>query len=117
MPPTVRAGILRICADQARPLKNWLTHAAWSIFYMTCRNRAVAQTRQLAYLADATPPILFVSNFGVKVAEPLLRECGGSQVMTEQYLDFVMSRPFRQPLLVKQPRASSIRYQLDNARL
>ena len=77
---------------------------------MTCRNRAAAQTRQLAYLADATPPTLFVSNFAVKAAEPLLRECGGSQVMREQYLDFVVNRPFRQTLLVKQPRASSIRY-------
>ena len=110
VPPTVQAAILRICADQARPLKNWLMHAAGSIFYMTCRNRAAAQTRQLAYLADATPPTLFVSNFAVKAAEPLLRECGGSQVMMEQYLDFVVNRPFRQTLLVKQPRASSIRY-------
>ncbi|WP_213955647.1 MULTISPECIES: methyltransferase regulatory domain-containing protein [unclassified Variovorax] len=71
----------------------------------------------LAYLADAEPSTMFVQNYGEKVREPLLRECGGSQVMMEQYLDFLVNRTFRQTLLVRKERAGQIRYRLDPARL
>jgi hypothetical protein len=71
----------------------------------------------LAYLADAEPSTMFVQNYGEKVREPLLRECGGSQVMMEQYLDFLVNRTFRQTLLVKKERAGQIRYRIDPARL
>jgi len=71
----------------------------------------------LAYLADAEPSTMFVQNYGEKVRDPLLRECGGSQVMMEQYLDFLVNRTFRQSLLVKQARAPQIRYRLDRERL
>ena len=47
---------------------------------------------------------MFVQNYGEKVREPLLRECGGSQILMEQYLDFLVNRTFRQTLLVKQER-------------
>jgi hypothetical protein len=60
---------------------------------------------------------MFVQNYGEKVRDPLLRECGGSQIMMEQYLDFLVNRTFRQTLLVKQERASGIRYRLDMARI
>ena len=56
---------------------------------------------------------MFVQNYGEEVREPLLRECGGSQVMMEQYLDFLVNRTFRQTLLVKAERAGEIRYRLD----
>ncbi|MEJ8821017.1 class I SAM-dependent methyltransferase [Variovorax humicola] len=76
-----------------------------------------AGTHGLAYLADAEPSTMFVQNYGEKVREPLLRECGGSQVMIEQYLDFLVNRTFRQTLLVKKERVGDIRYRLDPARL
>lgn len=78
---------------------------------------ARAGARGLSYLADAEPSSMFVQNYGEKVRDPLLRECGGSQVMMEQYLDFLVNRTFRQSLLVHQARGASIRYRLDRARL
>ena len=71
----------------------------------------------LAYFADAEPATMFVQNYGEQVRGPLLRECGGSQLMMEQYLDFLVNRSFRQSLLVRQERASQIRYRLDPVRL
>ena len=59
---------------------------------------------------------MFAVNYGDKVAEPLLKECGHSQVLLEQYLDFVVNRTFRQTLLVHAERAPQIRYALDRAR-
>lgn len=76
-----------------------------------------AEHHGLAYLADAEPSTMFVQNYGEKVRAPLLRECGGSQIMIEQYLDFLVNRTFRQTLLVKQERAGGIRYGTDAARL
>jgi SAM-dependent methyltransferase len=76
-----------------------------------------AGTHGLAYLADAEPSTMFVQNYGEKVREPLLRECGNSQVMIEQYLDFLVNRTFRQTLLVKKERVGDVRYRLDPARL
>ncbi|MEJ8854025.1 methyltransferase regulatory domain-containing protein [Variovorax robiniae] len=76
-----------------------------------------AGTHGLAYLADAEPSTMFVQNYGEKVREPLLRECGGSQVMMEQYLDFLINRTFRQTLLVKKERVGQVRYRLDPVRL
>lgn len=78
---------------------------------------ARANDRGLAYLADAEPSTMFVQNYGETVREPLLRECGGSQIAMEQYLDFLVNRTFRQTLLVKQERGADIRYRLDPQRL
>ncbi|VTU15622.1 bifunctional 3-demethylubiquinone-9 3-methyltransferase/ 2-octaprenyl-6-hydroxy phenol methylase [Variovorax sp. SRS16] len=78
---------------------------------------ARAGAHGLSYLADAEPSSMFVQNYGDKVREPLLRECGGSQIMMEQYLDFLVNRTFRQTLLVKQDRATDIRYRLDPERI
>ncbi len=74
---------------------------------------ARSQPHGLVYLADASPQTMFASNYGEKVAEPLLKECGHSQVLLEQYLDFVVNRTFRQSLLVHAERAPEIRYQVD----
>ena len=79
---------------------------------MESRSRA----NGLMYLAEATPHTMFATNYGDKVAEPLLKECGHSQVLLEQYLDFVVNRTFRQSLLVHAERAPHIRYTLDRAR-
>ena len=70
----------------------------------------------LAYLAEAEPSGMFVSNYGKDIAEPLLKECGHSQVLLEQYLDFVVNRTFRQTLLVHESRSSQVRYQLRTER-
>jgi SAM-dependent methyltransferase len=78
---------------------------------------ARAQTRGLAYLCDAEPSTMFVQNYGEKVRDPLLRECGGSQVLMEQYLDFLVNRTFRQTLLVGQAHAQGVRYRLEPARI
>jgi len=78
---------------------------------------ARAEDRGLAYLCDAEPSTMFVQNYGDKVRGPLLRECGGSQILMEQYLDFLVNRTFRQTLLVKQASAGNIRYRLDPARI
>ncbi len=78
---------------------------------------ARAQARGLAYLCDAEPSTMFVQNYGEKVRDPLLRECGGSQLLMEQYLDFLVNRTFRQTLLVGQARAGGIRYRLEPARI
>ncbi len=74
---------------------------------------ARSQPHGLVYLADAAPQTMFATNYGEKVAEPLLKECGHSQVLLEQYLDFVVNRTFRQSLLVHAERATEIRYQVD----
>lgn len=76
-----------------------------------------ADAQGLSYLCDAEPSTMFVQNYGDKVREPLLRECGGSQILMEQYLDFLVNRTFRQTLLVKQARNGEIRYRLDRERL
>lgn len=78
---------------------------------------ARAGEQGLAYLCDAEPSTMFVQNYGEKVREPLLRECGGSQLMMEQYLDFLVNRTFRQSLLVHQARHADVRYRLDRDRL
>jgi methyltransferase-like protein len=76
-----------------------------------------AKEHDLAYLADATPSTMFAHNYGDNIARPLLNECGHSQVLLEQYLDFVINRAFRQSLFVHAERAPQIRYQLDRSRL
>jgi SAM-dependent methyltransferase/methyltransferase-like protein len=70
----------------------------------------------LAYLAEAQPWIMFAVNYGDEVAQPLLKEYAHSQMLLEQYLDFVVNRQFRQTLLVHAERAPQIRYQLDRSR-
>ena len=70
----------------------------------------------LAYLAESIPHTMFLINYGPSVAEPLVKECGHSQVLLEQYLDFVVNRTFRQTLIVHEESAQHIRYQLDHDR-
>ncbi len=71
----------------------------------------------LSYLAEAELPKMFLQNYDAQVREPLMRECGDSQIVLEQYLDFVANRCFRQTLLVHQAREAEIRYQLQFERL
>jgi SAM-dependent methyltransferase len=75
-----------------------------------------ANTHGLSYLADAQPHLMFAENYGRTVADKLAQECARSQVLLEQYLDFVVNRTFRQSLLVRSERTSQIGYQLDRSR-
>ena len=59
---------------------------------------------------------MFVKNYSNDVAEPLLKECGHSQVLLEQYLDFVVNRTFRQTLLVHASRSEQVRYRVQPER-
>jgi methyltransferase-like protein/trans-aconitate methyltransferase len=70
----------------------------------------------LGYLAEALPHIMFPAMYGPDVAGPLLEECGHSQVLVEQYLDFVVNRTFRQTLFVHADRAPQIQYRLNHDR-
>jgi hypothetical protein len=71
----------------------------------------------MTYLAEAEPRTMFAANFGDTIAGPLLAECGGNQVLLEQYLDFVGDRSFRATLLVHEARREQIRYRLDASRM
>jgi len=75
-----------------------------------------AEPHRLAYVADAAPENMFAVNYGEKVSVPLLKECGHSQILVEQYLDFVVNRTFRQSLLVHGERGPQISYNLDRSR-
>jgi methyltransferase-like protein len=75
-----------------------------------------AEPYRLTYLADANVDTMFASNFGEQISEPLLNECGHSQVLVEQYLDFFTNRAFRQSLLVRGERAPQISFQPDRRR-
>lgn len=70
----------------------------------------------LAYLAEARPEVMFPGNYGPKVAQHVQENCGGVQVMVEQYLDFVADRAYRESLFVHGERAPQIRYDLDQSR-
>jgi len=76
-----------------------------------------ARGHGLDYLGDAEPNSMFVGNFGAQVAEPLLKEVGGDQLLMEQYLDFLTNRQFRQTLLVRSEHKKAVRYRLDASRL
>ena len=72
-----------------------------------------AEPYRLTYLADAQLETMFAINYGEKISVPLLKECGHSQVLLEQYLDFFVNRTFRQSLLVHGERGPQISYNLD----
>jgi len=74
---------------------------------------ASARAQGLDYLGDAEPQIMFVSNHGAQVAEPLLKEAGNDQVLMEQYLDFLSNRSFRQSLLIHAGEKQAVQYRLD----
>ncbi len=78
---------------------------------------AAARSHGLDYFADAEPQIMFVSNHGPQVAEPLLREAGTDQVLMEQYLDFLTNRSFRQSLLIHAGEKQAVQYRLDAQRM
>jgi methyltransferase-like protein/SAM-dependent methyltransferase len=75
-----------------------------------------AEPHGLGYLGDAAPHLMFAGNYGDAIAAPLLKECGHSQILVEQYLDFFVNRAFRQSLLVHGERGAQVRYDVDRTR-
>ena len=97
----------------------YLTHEYLEAFNSPCyflEMVTAAGENDLIYLGDTQMSTMFAGNYGDKVAEPVLKECGHSQVLVEQYLDFAVNRAFRQSMLVHAERAGEIRYQIDRAR-
>jgi len=70
-------------------------------------------SHRLAYLGEAQPSMMMPSNYGPELAQQLYGALGEDQVRVEQYLDFAISRSFRQTLLVHAERAATLRWQLD----
>ncbi len=71
----------------------------------------------LAYLGEAQPSMMLPSNYSQELAEQLYGALGGDQVRVEQYLDFAVSRVFRQTLVVHAKRAQDLRWELDRKTL
>lgn len=117
--------VLRKAMDETMPIirgahSSYLLHEFFEPYNAPCYFKEFvdrAGRHGLAYLAESDSSSMFVQNYAEGVREPLLKECGGSQVVMEQYLDFLVNRTFRQTLLVKAERAGRIRYQLDPQRI
>ncbi|TDK24458.1 methyltransferase domain-containing protein [Luteimonas aestuarii] len=71
----------------------------------------------LAYLGEAQPSMMMPSNYNPELSRQLYGALGGDQVRVEQYLDFAVSRVFRQTLLVHAERAAGLRWELDRGAL
>jgi hypothetical protein len=76
-----------------------------------------AQRHDLAFLAEADLPSMVVTNYPPAMAEVVPRIGGNALLATEQSIDMVSGRTFRQTLLVAADRASAIDRQLAGARL
>jgi SAM-dependent methyltransferase len=71
----------------------------------------------LAYMGEAQPSMMLPSNYSQELSQQLYGALGGDQVRVEQYLDFAVSRVFRQTLLVHAERGESLRWELDRQTL
>lgn len=71
----------------------------------------------LAYLGEAQPSMMMPSNYGPELAQQLYGALGPDQVRVEQYLDFAISRTFRQTLLVHKERAADLHWQMQRETL
>jgi hypothetical protein len=76
-----------------------------------------AQRHGLGFLAEADLPSMIVSNYPPAMAEVVPRIGGNALLATEQSIDMVSGRTFRQTLLVAAERAARIDRQLAAARL
>lgn len=71
----------------------------------------------LAYLGEAQPSMMLPSSYSEELAQQLYGALGNDQVRVEQYLDFAVSRVFRQTLVVHAKRAEDLRWELDRQTL
>ncbi len=70
---------------------------------------AAAQAHGLTYLCEADVADCIAENRGAELGALIRTMSGNNLIPLEQYIDFFVGRPFRQTLLVKSERASSIK--------
>ena len=75
----------------------------------------LANAQGLGYLGEATLADMAPQRLGPKVHETLQKLSGGNIIATEQYMDFLRNRSFRQTLLVQSERMPSVRRELTPA--
>ncbi|MGJ7581165.1 methyltransferase regulatory domain-containing protein [Variovorax sp. RHLX14] len=117
--------VMRTVIEDVKPLVRtadpaYISHEFLEPFNAPCYFTdllARASAHGLAYLAEAASSSMFAENYPDAIRDFLLRECGGSQVVMEQYIDFFTNRSFRQTLFVKEARAGQIDFSLDPARV
>jgi methyltransferase-like protein len=69
---------------------------------------AVAAENRLAYLCDCDISTMMSSNYGPETAQYVQTRTSGDLIATEQYLDIVGGRTFRQSILVGEERLASV---------
>lgn len=122
---TKPGSVLQKALEEMMPIirganRTYLLHEFYEPFNAPCYFKdflSRADVHGLTYLAESETSAMFVQNYAQSVQDALLNECGGSQLVMEQYLDFLSNRAFRQTLLVKADKADQIRYRLDPSRL
>jgi methyltransferase-like protein/trans-aconitate methyltransferase len=76
-----------------------------------------ARRHGLAYLSEAELPSMFPANYPADAGE-FIRKAGGNDLLaTEQYIDIVSGRTFRQTLLIGAERATRIARNISNERV
>jgi SAM-dependent methyltransferase len=111
-----RAALNENLAQILRSPASYMAHDYLEPFNLPCYfNEFLERTGKhgLAYLGEAQPSMMMPSNYGPEMAQQLYGALGEDQVRVEQYLDFAISRSFRQTLLVRAERAATLRWQLD----
>lgn len=71
------------------------------------------KANELSYLVDAEPSQSFLQNLPEEKAEELIQASHNSQVMLEQYLDFLYFNQFRRSVIVHAEQEAKIRRQVD----
>ena len=74
-------------------------------------------TTASSYLADAEAHMMFPDNFSPNLGMAIQKRTTGDVVTTEQMIDFLTGRAFRQTLLVRSDRAAAIRSNVTPARI
>lgn len=78
---------------------------------------AQADEYQLAYLGEANFIEMLPQHFSPEVRRTLEQASGGNIILTEQYMDFLRNRYFRQTLLVRGERQSDIQRNIRTEQL
>ena len=83
--------------------RSYITHEFLELYNAPCYFHEFmtrCNAAGLTYLCDSEVVSIYAINIPVAVRQDLINECGGSQVVLEQYMDFLNNRSFRQTLLV-----------------
>ena len=69
---------------------------------------AAAAGHRLGYLSDCDISTMMADNYGVEVADYIQSRTQGHLVQSEQYLDILSGRSFRQSLLIAEERLAEV---------